>query len=75
MATINSYNICFLGRTGNGKSSLINEIWGTHFPKMRMYIFYIITNQICKVLKLMFNSDVLKLYKFFKKSNNKYSEQ
>lgn len=32
MATINSYNICFLGRTGNGKSSLINEIWGTHFP-------------------------------------------
>lgn len=42
---------------------------------MRMYIFYIITNQICKVLKLMFNSDVLKLYKFFKKSNNKYSEQ
>lgn len=41
----------------------------------RMYIFYIITNQICKVLKLMFNSDVLKLYKFFKKSNNKYSEQ
>lgn len=40
-----------------------------------MYIFYIITNQICKVLKLTFNSDVLKLYKFFKKSNNKYSEQ
>lgn len=32
MATINSYNICFLGRTGNGKSSLINELWGTHFP-------------------------------------------
>ena len=32
MATINSYNVCFLGRTGNGKSSLINEIWGTHFP-------------------------------------------
>ena len=32
MARINSYNVCFLGRTGNGKSSLINEIWGTHFP-------------------------------------------
>lgn len=32
MVTINSYNVCFLGRTGNGKSSLINEIWGTHFP-------------------------------------------
>lgn len=32
MATINSYNVCFLGRTGNGKSSLINEIWGTNFP-------------------------------------------
>ena len=32
MATINSYNVCFLGRTGNGKSSLINELWGTHFP-------------------------------------------
>lgn len=31
MATINSYNICFLGRTGNGKSSLINEIWDTNF--------------------------------------------
>ena len=32
MATINSYNVCFLGRTGNGKSSLINELWGPHFP-------------------------------------------
>lgn len=32
MAKINSYNICFLGRTGNGKSSLINELWNTHFP-------------------------------------------
>lgn len=31
MATINSYNVCFLGRTGNGKSSLINELWGTRF--------------------------------------------
>ena len=31
MATINSYNVCFLGRTGNGKSSLINEIWDTNF--------------------------------------------
>lgn len=31
MATIKSYNVCFLGRTGNGKSSLINEIWDTNF--------------------------------------------
>ena len=26
---LNSYNICFLGRTGNGKSSLINSLFGT----------------------------------------------
>ena len=26
---IDSYNICFIGRTGNGKSSLINAIFGT----------------------------------------------
>lgn len=32
MKTIKSYNVCFLGRTGNGKSSLINESWGTHLP-------------------------------------------
>ena len=31
MKTIDSYNICFLGRTGNGKSSLINALWGTKF--------------------------------------------
>ena len=31
MDLINSYNICFLGRTGNGKSSLLNAIWGTNF--------------------------------------------
>lgn len=30
MGTINTYNICFLGRTGNGKSSLINELLGIH---------------------------------------------
>lgn len=29
MKKIDSYNICFLGRTGNGKSSLINALWGT----------------------------------------------
>lgn len=26
---IDSYNICFIGRTGNGKSSLINAVFGT----------------------------------------------
>lgn len=26
-----SYNICFLGQTGFGKSSLINELFGAHF--------------------------------------------
>lgn len=32
MELINSYKICFIGRTGNGKSSLINAMWGTKFP-------------------------------------------
>lgn len=31
MELINSYNVCFIGRTGNGKSSLLNCLWGTHF--------------------------------------------
>ena len=29
---LKTYNICFLGRTGNGKSSLINNIFGTSLP-------------------------------------------
>lgn len=29
MPILNTYNICFLGRTGNGKSSLINALFGT----------------------------------------------
>lgn len=29
---LNTYNICFLGRTGNGKSSLINSLFGTSLP-------------------------------------------
>ena len=31
MGCIKSYNICFIGRTGNGKTSLINGLWGTKF--------------------------------------------
>src|SRR5699024_8239297 len=31
MKPIESYNVCFLGRTGNGKTSLINALWGTTF--------------------------------------------
>ena len=31
MKTIDSYNVCFLGRTGNGKTSLINALWRTKF--------------------------------------------
>lgn len=31
MKEINSYNVCFLGRTGNGKSSLINSLWNAGF--------------------------------------------
>lgn len=29
---LNTYNVCFLGRTGNGKSSLINRLFGTSLP-------------------------------------------
>lgn len=32
MKRIKSRNICFLGRTGNGKTSLINALFGTTFP-------------------------------------------
>ena len=31
MSAIKSFNVCFIGRTGNGKTSLINGIWGTKF--------------------------------------------
>jgi len=31
MNTLNTYNVCFLGRTGNGKSTLINALYGTTF--------------------------------------------
>jgi predicted GTPase len=31
MKKLKSYNVCFLGRTGNGKSSLINCLFGTKF--------------------------------------------
>ncbi len=32
MKSIDSYNVCFIGRTGNGKTSLINALFGTAFP-------------------------------------------
>lgn len=32
MKRIKSYNVCFLGRTGNGKTSLINALFGSKFP-------------------------------------------
>lgn len=31
MSVINSYKVCFLGRTGNGKTTLINALFGTNF--------------------------------------------
>ena len=31
MKKIKTYNVCFLGRTGNGKTSLINALFGTKF--------------------------------------------
>ncbi len=32
MGFLNDYKICFLGRTGNGKTTLINALYGTKFP-------------------------------------------
>lgn len=31
MSQLKTYNVCFIGRTGNGKSSLINSIWNAGF--------------------------------------------
>lgn len=31
MGELKTYNVCFIGRTGNGKSSLINSIWNPGF--------------------------------------------
>lgn len=31
MKEIKAYNVCFIGRTGNGKSSLINSLWNAGF--------------------------------------------
>lgn len=37
MNTLRSYNICFLGKTGYGKSSLINCLFGTNFSTNPFY--------------------------------------
>ena len=31
MKSLKSYKVCFIGRTGNGKTSLINRLFGTKF--------------------------------------------
>lgn len=37
MKLLKSYNVCFLGKTGYGKSSLINALFGTNFPTNPFY--------------------------------------
>ncbi len=37
MKVLNSYNVCLLGKTGYGKSSLINAMFGTHFSTDPFY--------------------------------------
>lgn len=32
MKRLKTHNVCFIGRTGNGKTSLINALFGTDFP-------------------------------------------
>ena len=37
MKSLNSYNVCFLGKTGYGKSSIINSLFGTNFSTDPLY--------------------------------------
>ncbi len=37
MNTLKTYNVCFLGKTGYGKTSLTNAMFGTHFPTDPFY--------------------------------------
>lgn len=49
MNQLKSYNICLLGKTGYGKSSLINSMFGTHFQTDP---FYSCTKELYSVSKL-----------------------
>lgn len=49
MEQLKAYNICLLGKTGDGKSSLINAMFGTSFPTNP---FYSCTKELYSVSKV-----------------------